>query len=96
MVEDVNDESGGKVVGKLPRRFRTAFILFSAKRHKLIRESLAQQGKTEKVRACVWTDGTATHTNTRGSTPRIASKYSSCHAETLACTKPSRSGNSHT
>ena len=33
-----------------PRRFKTAFIFFSSARHKEIKEELAQEGKTEKVR----------------------------------------------
>jgi len=35
---------------KAPRRFKTAFIFFSSTRHKEIKEELAEQGKTEKVR----------------------------------------------
>ena len=33
----------------LPRRFRSAFILYSAVRHKQVRDQLGQSGKCEKV-----------------------------------------------
>ena len=32
-----------------PKRFKSAFIIFSAEKHKEIKEELAKQGKTEKV-----------------------------------------------
>jgi hypothetical protein len=38
---------------KAPRRFKTAFIFFSSARHKQIKEDLAQEGRTEKVRSSV-------------------------------------------
>lgn len=34
----------------LPRRFRSAFILYSAVRHKEVREQLGKAGKSERVR----------------------------------------------
>ena len=34
---------------KMPRRFRSAFILFSSERHRQIRNELGQQGKLERV-----------------------------------------------
>jgi hypothetical protein len=32
-----------------PKRFKSAFIIFSAENHKVIKEDLAAQGRTEKV-----------------------------------------------
>ena len=32
-----------------PKRFKSAFIIFSAEKHKEIKEDLAQQGRAEKV-----------------------------------------------
>ena len=34
-----------------PKRFKSAFIIFSAEKHKEIKEDLAKKGRTEKVRA---------------------------------------------
>jgi hypothetical protein len=33
-----------------PKRFKSAFIIFSAEKHKEIKEDLAKQGRSEKVR----------------------------------------------
>ena len=33
-----------------PKRFKSAFIIFSAEKHKEIKEKLASQGRVEKVR----------------------------------------------
>jgi hypothetical protein len=32
-----------------PKRFKSAFIIFSAEKHKLIKEDLTKQGRAEKV-----------------------------------------------
>lgn len=32
-----------------PKRFKSAFIIFSAEKHKEIKEDLAKQGRSEKV-----------------------------------------------
>jgi hypothetical protein len=32
-----------------PKRFKSAFIIFSAEKHKAIKDDLIQQGRTEKV-----------------------------------------------
>lgn len=34
-----------------PKRFKSAFIIFSAEKHKEIKDNLIQQGRTEKVGA---------------------------------------------
>ena len=34
-----------------PKRFKSAFIIFSAEKHKEIKEKLASQGRVEKVRS---------------------------------------------
>jgi hypothetical protein len=34
-----------------PKRFKSAFIIFSAEKHREIKEALAKEGRTEKVRA---------------------------------------------
>ena len=34
-----------------PKRFKSAFIIFSAEKHKEIKEKLAEQGRVEKVRS---------------------------------------------
>jgi hypothetical protein len=36
-----------------PKRFKSAFIIFSAEKHKMIKKDLLEQGKNEKVRS-VW------------------------------------------
>jgi hypothetical protein len=35
-----------------PKRFKSAFIIFSAEKHKEIKEDLAKQGRAEKVSHC--------------------------------------------
>jgi hypothetical protein len=35
-----------------PKRFKSAFIIFSAEKHKEIKEEFAKQGRSEKVRVC--------------------------------------------
>jgi hypothetical protein len=37
-----------------PKRFKSAFIIFSAEKHKEIKEDLISQGRTEKVRYLLW------------------------------------------
>lgn len=41
-----------------PKRFKSAFIIFSAEKHKEIKDDLIQQGRTEKVSiwhcCCLW------------------------------------------
>jgi hypothetical protein len=36
-----------------PKRFKSAFIIFSAEKHKEIKEDLTKQGRAEKVRSFV-------------------------------------------
>ena len=49
-----------------PKRFKSAFIIFSAEKHKEIKEKLASQGRVEKVRsrvlACCDASGEAAET----------------------------------
>lgn len=49
--EDVKEEKPAEERKTMPRRFRSAFILFSSERHKQIRQELGQQGKLERVSA---------------------------------------------
>lgn len=35
-----------------PKRFKSAFIIYSAEKHKAIKEDLAKQGRAEKVCQC--------------------------------------------
>jgi hypothetical protein len=37
-----------------PKRFKSAFIIFSAEKHKEIKEDLLSQGRTEKVRHLIF------------------------------------------
>ena len=40
-----------------PKRFKSAFIIFSAQKHKEIKEDLAKQGRAEKVRLPLCSSG---------------------------------------
>jgi hypothetical protein len=42
-----------------PKRFKSAFIIFSAEKHKEIKDNFAKEGRSEKVRVRRYFDATA-------------------------------------